>query len=163
MSFCDKCSSKVKILKSFKFDNQYIGGSAYKGKRPEVVIESVQIKAQGNLGTTRSCTIKFIAFTQEQADELAACYCVPSMSVRVQFGWNRGANGDPVPGPTEDKLTDNRAVCKINNTRNSYVNYDGLQGMVGKYSMTFNKDNMWWELTLDVTASSTPVMARPFY
>jgi hypothetical protein len=83
------------------------------------------------------------------------------MSVRVQFGWSRGASGDSTPKPLEDVLTDNKAVCAINKRRATYANYDGLQGIVGKWNITFNKESMWWEFTIDVTAASTPVMTRP--
>ena len=74
--------------------------------RPNPIIESVQIKQQGNLGTTRQATIKFLAFTTDQIEGLVNCYGVPQMSVRVQFGWNKSASGVasavPITGAKRD-------------------------------------------------------------
>lgn len=159
-SFCAGCSSSVAKLTSFKNAIPYTGG-VYSGVRPEPVVESVQVKAQGNLGTTRSCTIKIIAFTQEQVNELAACYGVPSMSVRVQFGWNLGAGGSSAPSPMLTTLPDSKAMCAMNKAREQYAVYDGLQGIVGKWNVSFVKESMWWEFTIELIAASSPVLSRP--
>lgn len=160
-SFCDKCPSSVQTLTSFKNAIPYEGGT-YSGLRPEPIIESIQVRAQGNLGTTRKCTIKLIAFTQDQVDALSACYGVPSMSIRVQFGWNKGATGISSPAPLEgDNLPDSKAICSINKLRDKTAVYDGLQGIVGNWGVSFNSTNMWWEFTLELIAASSPVLSRP--
>lgn len=161
MSFCEDCDASVVQLSNLSNAAKYSDGDTYTGKRPNPVIQSVDVKAQGNLGTTRSCVVKMIAFTEAQAEALAKCYGVPGMSVRVQFGWNRGAGSSMPPGPLTKIRTDNEATCAINSVRNTYPCYDGLQGIVGKWAVSFNKDNMWWEFTLDITAASSPVMTRP--
>ena len=161
MSFCDGCSSNVKQIHSFRYLNMYQDGGTFSGKRPTPVIESVTVKALGNLGTTRSCTIKMIAFTQAQLNELTACYGIPSMSVRVQFGWNKGANGTPAPGVLTGVRTDNETINAINDLRSTFANYDGLQGIVGKWSINFVKESMWWEFNLEIIAASAPVLSRP--
>ncbi len=162
MSFCDGCSStNVEQLYSLKSLNIYQDGGTFSGQRPTPIVESIQVKAQGNLGTTRSCTIKIIAFTQAQLDELTACYGIPSMSVRVQFGWNKGANDTSAPSPLIGVMTDNEAIGAINDRRSTFANYDGLQGLVGKWSINFVKESMWWEFTLDLMAASSPVLSRP--
>lgn len=159
-SFCNECTEDVKFLYT-SANNNYSDGNNFAGLRPNPVIESVQVKAQGNLGTTRMCTVKIIAFTQEQIDSLVNCYGVPSMSVRVQFGWNKGATGNLAPAPFGGVLTDTQGVCKINTLREQYPMYDGLQGIVGKYSVNFIKESMWWEFVLEIIAASSPVLARP--
>ena len=159
-SFCNECTDDVKFLYTGA-NNNYSDGTSFTGLRPNPVIESVQVKAQGNLGTTRMCTVKIIAFTQEQIDSLVNCYGVPSMSVRVQFGWNKGATGALAPAPFGGILTDTQGVCKINTLREKYPMYDGLQGIVGKYSVNFIKESMWWEFALEIIAASSPVLGRP--
>lgn len=159
-SYCDKCSQGSSPLKTFKSSIPYVGG-VYSGIRPEPVIESIQVKAQGNLGTTRSCTVRIIAFTQEQVNSLAACYGVPSMSVRVQFGWSVGAAGNLGPSPIEGAKPDSQAICAINKLRESNPLYDGLQGIVGNWGVSYNSANSWWEFTIDLIAASAPVLSRP--
>lgn len=159
-SFCNKCSDNVRIMTSFKNPIQYIGGS-YSGLRPEPIIESIQVKGQGNLGTTRQATVKIIAFTQEQVNALSACYGVPSMSVRVQFGWNKGATKTASPAPLETELRNSKAVCAMNKARDKTAVYDGLQGLVGNWGVSFNSANMWWEFTIEIIAESSPVLALP--
>lgn len=161
-SMCDQCDDKVKYLTSFLYPS-YIDNKAFMGERPNPVVESLQIKALGSLGTTRSCVIKIIAFNQDQLDMLTKCYAVPSMSVRVQFGWNKSANGDLAPGAYGERygINDSKAICKINKTRNENPIYDGLQGIVGKWSINFVKESMWWEFTLEIVAASSSVLTKP--
>jgi len=157
-SMCSACSDNVHTLTAFAKD-PYTGNMS---GRPNIVVDSVQVKAQGNLGTTRAATIKFMAFTQSQLDELVACYGVPQMSVRVQFGWNKGATRKSAPSPITDRsLSDTQALCKMRDARESSGIYDGLQGRVGKYAVSFNKDLMAWEMTVDIVAPSAPVLSRP--
>jgi len=162
-SFCTNCGDgpgSTKFLSTFK-NPAYSDNSMFQGLRPNPVVESVQVKGQGNLGTTRSCTIKIIAFTQEQLNSLVDCYAVPSMSIRVQFGWNKDAQGNLTPAALNSMLANNPAICEMNQIREINPSYEGLQGIVGKYGISFNKDSMWWELTLEIIAASSPVLARP--
>ena len=162
-SFCSNCGDgpgSTKFLSTFK-NPAYSDNSMFQGLRPNPVVESVQVKAQGNLGTTRSCTIKIIAFTQDQLNSLVDCYAVPSMSVRVQFGWNKDAQGNLTPAALDSILANNPAICEMNQIREKNPSYEGLQGIIGKYGISFNKDSMWWELTLEIIAASSPVLARP--
>lgn len=159
-SYCSGCDgSDVNPLFGMKYpDKPYEGG--WTG-RPKPIVESVQVKQQGNLGTTRQATIKFIAFTDEQMKAMNNCYCVPGMSIRVQFGWSIGAASESQPPLVEGPMTDNLAICNINTQRESSGIYDGLQGKVSSFSSSFNKDLMAWEITITIVAASSSVLARP--
>lgn len=159
-SYCSGCSSDVSPLYGMKYPSSpYEGG--WTG-RPKPIVDSVQVKQQGNLGSTRQATIKFIAFTDDQMTAINNCYCVPAMSVRVQFGWNRGAvEGSSPPSTVDGAMTDNEAICAINTKRESSGVYDGLQGKVASFSTSFNKDLMAWEITINIIAASAAVLARP--
>lgn len=157
-SMCSNCTNWVKELSAFSHE-PYTGGSI--GGRPQPVIESIQVKQQGNLGTTRQATIKMLAFTQYQLDELFNCYCIPQMSIRVQFGWNKGATNTSAPAPYTAVVSDTEAICELNSKRDGSGVYDGLQGRVSSYNVNFNKDMMAWEVEVTVVAASSAVMSRP--
>lgn len=159
-SMCDQCDDKVRFLATY-LNPSYEDNTAFMGLRPNPVIESIQVKGLGSLGTTKQCTIKMIAFTQEQLDMLSACYGIPSMSVRVQFGWNRSVLGEISPGAAGEYLSDPKAICLINKTREKYPIYDGLQGIVKQWTVNFVKENMWWEFGLELVAASTSILTKP--
>jgi len=81
-------------------------------KRTKPVITQVQVKKQGELGTTRSCTVDLIAFTDEQLIALQKCYFIPGMTVRVQWGWSESCAGGKAPAPLAGAMSDPKGYVK---------------------------------------------------
>lgn len=162
ISRSEKCG-QYKILSSLQRPAYLDGG--YNGERPHPVVTSVKVGAIGSLGSIRSATINMIAFTKDQLDELETCYLIPKMSVAVMFGWSVGAATDSsglpnVPRPVDfnNAVTDTKTTCSI---KNAYPLADGFQGRVTKYDVSFNKDGMWWEISVNLVSPSSGVMAAP--
>jgi hypothetical protein len=124
--------------------------------RPRPVIESVEVKKQGELGTTKRVTVKFKAFTDEQLAAIATCYLIPGMSVRVQYGWNfQALGGTKSPKPITKVMLDTEAVIAMNELTEQYSCYEGTQGRVIDFSINFVKEG-YWDISLEmVSASST--------
>lgn len=162
-SMCAQCDSSIINLSGLK-NTAYEDKDAYGGMRPNPVITGVKVTAQGNLGTTRKASINLIAFTEEQLEKVANCYLVSGMSVRVEFGWSVGAYNDeraPAPISLGRDTPDSKVICAINKQRDNYPMYDGLQGIVGKYDIKYNKEAQYWEITIDMIAASSPVLTLP--
>jgi hypothetical protein len=111
--------------------------------RPKPVITGVKVKKQGELGTTRSCTVELKVFTDEQLVALQKCYFIPGMTVRVQWGWSLSATGAPAPEPVEGAMSDGKAICLMQKTAGSSAIYDGLQGLVTNFNYKLNSENIW--------------------
>lgn len=165
---CDKCTSKTAYLSGLTYtayepkSGPYADDDAYAGKRPRPIITSIKVDSQGSIGLTRKCAITITAFTKTQLDELVACYCVADMSVRVEYGWNVDARSLSSPGPiTADRYTtDVKAICQIKEQRKNNPAYNGLQGRVGKWSISFNKEAQTWDIAIDIIATSAPVLTK---
>lgn len=121
--------------------------------RPRPNIKSVKVKKLGELGTTRTCTVELQAWTDEQLNEIAQCYFLPGMSVRVQFGWNINASGARVAGPIEGVMPDSAAFCAIEALAAEDACLDGFQGKVANYSYTLNQD-AGWDISLEIISPS---------
>ena len=122
-------------------------------ERPTPNVKSLKVTKLGELGTTRKCTIELQAWTDEQLNEIAKCYFLPGMSVRVQFGWSVNASGAQVAGPITNKLTDSKANCEIFNRASSEACYDGFQGKIGNYQYSMNND-AGWDITLEIISAA---------
>jgi hypothetical protein len=131
------------------------GGAGYIAnfERPQPVLDSIDVKKQGELGTTRRVTIKAKAFTDDQLNQIAKCYFIPGMSVRVQFGWNMDAQGQKAPNPFTKVLSDPEANAQIASNQASYSSYDGLQGVITSYNVSLD-DNIW-NITIEVIGAGT--------
>lgn len=125
-------------------------------KRTKPVITQVQVKKQGELGTTRSCTVDLIAFTDEQLIALQKCYFIPGMTVRVQWGWSESCAGGKAPAPLAGAMSDPKAICKMRSMAASNPAYDGLQGLVTNFSYKLNNDG-YWDCSLELVAASESV------
>jgi hypothetical protein len=130
--------------------------SAGEGYRPQPIVESVSVKKQGELGTTRSCTVNLKAFTDAQLVDLSKCYFLPGMTIRVQWGWSVGVNGAKSPTPVTDPLPDSTAICKMQSTAAGNPIYDGLQGLVTNFSYKLNTEG-YWECSFEIVAASESV------
>jgi len=123
-------------------------------ERPLPGVKSVKVTKQGELGTTRKCSIELQAWTDEQLNEIAKCYFLPGMSVRVQFGWNIDADGAKTTGPITKMRSDSRANCLIFAiTEQNTANYDGFQGKITNYSYSLNTDG-GWDITLEIVSAA---------
>ena len=111
--------------------------------RPKPVITGVKVKKQGELGTTRSCTVELKAFTDTQLIALQKCYFIPGMTVRVQWGWSVSATGGVAPSPVEGGLSDGVAICQMQKKAGSSAIYDGLQGLITNFNFKLNNENEW--------------------
>jgi hypothetical protein len=148
MSFSDKCTPTYGIIQSN-------GNPEYTAKfqRPTPNIKSLKVAKQGELGTTRKCTIELQAWTDEQLNSIAQCYFLPGMSVRVQFGWNIDSSGTRAQPPIEALLRDSEANCQIFERAGSDACYDGFQGKVTNYQYSLNVDG-GWDITLEIISAA---------
>lgn len=122
--------------------------------RPNPAVVGIDVKKQGELGSTKRATIKIQAFTDEQFNEIAKCYFIPGMSVRAQWGWNLSAKGTKGVSPITEVLFDTDAIKKILDQQKINPNYDGLQGRVVSYGANL-ADNHIWEITIDIVAAGS--------
>lgn len=152
VSMSDLCGDKYSILSSGT-------GDSYESdtfQRPNVVITGLDVKKQGELGTTRKGTIKMTAFTDEQVVELQKCYFIPGMSVRVEWGWS--APGDlgakkTIPAGVKRTASDSEANRLMKVRASGDPNYEGLQGIVANFSYTLTRDS-YWECTVEIIAAA---------
>ena len=122
--------------------------------RPKPNIAELQIKKQGELGTTKRATIKILAFTDDQLVKLQQCYFIPGMSVRLQFGWTVDIfNQAPPPLVLDRTLTDTVATKAMRKLAQAYPCYDGLQGMVANFSYSLAANNIW-ECSIEIIAAA---------
>lgn len=149
-SMSDACNDKFVTLTSVK------GNSLYEEdyKRPLPVVAGIDVKKQGELGTTRKATVKITAFTDTQLVELQKCYFIPGMSVRVEWGWTVGTDNATVHNPRPPRNTpDTSATSIMKNATKTNPNYEGLQGIVANFSYGLTKDN-YWECSVEVIAAA---------
>ena len=123
---------------------------------PFPVIDGLDIKAMGSLGTTRKAVLKITCYTDEELIELQKCYFIPGMDVRVQWGWNTSCNQkSPPPLITDASLETSKATRKINALRKKYSNYDGFQGIVSNFGYKLNSANAW-ECDVEFISAADP-------
>ena len=141
-------SSMSSVCGEFKTISSKLTGNitdSYEGDlvRPKPVITAVKVKKQGELGTTRSCTVELKAFTDTQLIALQKCYFIPGMTVRVQWGWSVSATGGTAPEPVVGGLSDGVAICQMQKKAGSSAIYDGLQGLITNFNFNLSNENIW--------------------
>jgi hypothetical protein len=146
MSMADTCARGP-----IASNGNYIYTANY--ERPQPNVKSVKVTKQGELGTTRKCTLELQAWTDDQLNEIAKCYFLPGMSARVQFGWSVNAAGSPGTTPVTAVYTDSEAYCKIFDKASSEACYDGFQGKVANYNYSLNEDN-GWDITIEIISAA---------
>ena len=154
-SFASSCGGEYSQLSS-KLDTD--PGTRYEMpyKRTKPVITQVQVKKQGELGTTRSCTVNLKAFTDDQLIALQKCYFISGMTVRVQFGWSLSCNGTGPASPITGPMDDGMAICRMQSQAAGNPGYDGLQGLVTNFGYKLTSDG-YWECNLEIVAASESV------
>ena len=151
------CNAEYKELSSGNFV-----GTGYESgyKRPKVIVEGVDIKKQGELGTTKKATLKLKAFTDDQVNELAKCFFIPGMSVRIQYGWNLRADGTKVRQLLRGDLFDNDAVAKMIALTDAEACYEGLQGRIVNFTVTYSKED-YWDIVIEVVSAAAALATVP--
>lgn len=152
--FASTCGSASPLSSKLNTDP----GSRYEAglTRTKPVITQVQVKKQGELGTTRSCTVSLTAFTDIQLQELQKCYFIPGMTVRVQWGWSVSCTGIVAPQPVGGAMSDPKAICTMRSKSASNPAYDGLQGLVTNFSYKLSNDG-YWDCSLELVAAAESV------
>lgn len=144
-SMSGACSGYQNMSSSPNLDSK--GGKGYANQSvalPHPVITQVQVKKQGELGTTRKCTVSLTAYNDEQLIELQKCFFIPSMSVRVQWGWSINGDLSTTASPmTGTAITSRKANKQMRGTTASDACYDGLQGKVANFKYNLNNNNYW--------------------
>ena len=82
-------------------------------QRPEPQIDRIEVRKLGDLGTTKKTTITLRAFTQNQLNNIAKCYLIPGMSIRVQYGWSVSARGQKSVKPNTAVMSDVEFFKKV--------------------------------------------------
>jgi len=152
MSLSNKCGGYDQFWSGDVNATGYLGDYS----RPRPVVESVEVKKQGELGTTKRVTIKLKAFTDEQLAAIATFYLIPGMSIRVQYGWNfQALGGTKSPKPITNIMLDTEAITEMNTRTEEFPCYEGTQGRVIDFSISFVKEG-YWDINIEmVSASST--------
>lgn len=137
MSLAETGPKPLTIFKTFS--------EAYEANtlRPKTLLKEINVRSQGEYGTTRRCEIAMTVFTDVELDEIAKSYFIPNMSVRVLFGWSLDASGRKSPNPFTEVLTDEDAFNRIKNLTNEYPNIDGFQGRVVTWNFSLTEDGAW--------------------
>ncbi len=152
ISMCNECT---------KYELSAVSGSLYTNnsyERPSPVVTQLQVRKQGELGTTRKATVNITAFTDQQLYELQQCFFIPGMSVRVQWGWSLSATGKKTPQIDRDrKVSDSIAFCKMNSIAAEYPQYEGLQGLVTTFNYTLTQDG-YWDCSLDIISAADSIL-----
>jgi hypothetical protein len=156
VSSMSSACTKYGILHSATNGTIGMSYSGEEGYRPQPVVDSVSVKKQGELGTTRTCTVSIKAFTDAQLVELQKCFFIPGMTVRVQWGWSVAATGAKSPSPVDGPLPDSQAVCQMQKTAGSSAIYDGMQGLVTNFSYKLAADG-YWDCSFEMVAATEAV------
>lgn len=155
-SMSSACDNKYTVLTSLSGDLYTKGYD-----RPLPVINGLDVKKQGELGTTRRATLKLTAFTDNQLIDLQKCYFIPGMSVRVEWGWTTSAAGTSVTSPISGReISDVEAVNIMRNHTKTHPNYEGLQGIVSNFSYTLDANN-FWECSIDIISAAEAFSTTP--
>lgn len=153
-SLCNLCvngflNNTVKAGKLTSLSNR---NSLYEDgySRPRPVVTGLDIKKQGELGTTRKAVFKVTAFTDEQLNELQLCYFIPGMGCRVEWGWSVDAQGRKSPGPlggsngiNDMRIPDDIANAKMKSIARANTHYDGFQGIITNFNYSLTSENTW--------------------
>jgi len=147
---------KFLVLDSKGGDDAYFG-IGRKDLRPKPIVTGVDVKKQGELGTTRRATIKIIAFHDDDIEPLQKCYFIPGMSVMVEWGWSVTVDGGVVKELSPGVDTDIEVSKKIRAHSEGHPCYDGLQGIVTTFSFNLTEQNVW-ECSIEITAAAENIL-----
>ena len=135
---------------------------AYANNRPKYVVNSFKISAKGEFGTTRQGSLSMTIFDDDSFNNIADAYCIPEMSVRVQFGWSVDSNGAAAPAPYTDAALndtglDSVAIKGMFDLAAASAIYEGYQGRVVGWDVKYKADVSAWDLTLDLVGAADSI------
>lgn len=152
-SMSSGCDAKYTELSSLK-QGDYRGLYEENYVRPLPVITGVDVKKQGELGTTRRVTVKIVAYTDQQLIDLQKCYFIPGMDCRVEWGWSEDVLGNRSLGPIGNReLGEAEAICRIKEREKQQTHYSGIQGIVGNFSYSLTSEN-YWDCSVEIIAAA---------
>lgn len=156
-----KVTSRSAKCEEFNTLDSKGGGPSYFGignpdLRPKPIVTGLDVKKQGELGTTRRATVKIIAFHDADVVKLQTCYFIPGMSVMVQWGWSVDVNGGNVTDVTIAG-SDIEVSKKLRTRSEANPCFDGLQGIVTTFSFNLTEQNVW-ECTIEITAAAESIL-----
>ena len=126
------------------------------GVRPKPIITGLDVKKQGELGTTRRATVKLTAFSDDDVVQLQSCYFIPGMSVMVEWGWSVDVNGNRIYAQSPFG-SDVEVSKKIRAASEGQPCYEGLQGIVTTFSFNLTEENVW-ECSIEITAAAENIL-----
>ena len=148
-SMCSECNSKYQLNHVNNF-------------HPNPTVSSIEVKKQGELGTTTKTIVFIDCYNMADLDEIHKCYFVPGMSVRVEF-FQRAAM--PAAWDTATaRLTDNNANAKMMEyTKTKNANYIGMQGLVANHTITAEvfRGTYIWRTTVEIISPSANALNHP--
>ena len=148
-----RISTKGYVLDSKKYP-EYEASS----KRPGPIATGVDVKKQGELGTTRRATVKFTCFTDNQLAQITPSFFNPGDSMAVEWGWSVGGGGGSAGAPSNANLgNDVLASQAMRNASAGNPNYDGLQGRIANFNYSLTADNTW-ECQVEIIAAAETIM-----
>jgi len=135
---------------------------AYANNRPKYVVNSFKISAKGEFGTTRQGSLSMTIFDDDSFNNIADAYCIPEMSVRVQFGWSVDSGGGAAPAPytsTEKNGggLDSVAIKNMHELASTSAVYEGYQGRVVGWDVKYKAEVSAWDLTLDLIGAADSI------
>ena len=114
ISMCEGNSYEIKMDPNAKYDTMYADS------RPKTLLQSIDIKAQGEYGSLRRGTVNLIVFSDEELNKVANAYFIPNMSVRLQWGWSVDCFGQNGPEPITDIGLADRSDARTTSKMGSY-------------------------------------------
>ena len=133
-------------------------GEANRPAKP--MATGVEVKKQGELGTTRRATVKFTCFTDNQLNAVAPGLFAPGRSCKVEWGWSVRGAGTPVGITSAGGATDVAANKAIRNASATNPSYDGLQGVISNFNYSLTADNLW-DCSVEIVAAAENIMNTP--
>lgn len=154
-------TSRSKLCTDFITLDSKNGGSSYFGignsdLRPKPIVTGLDVKKQGELGTTRRATVKLTAFSDADVVSLQKCYFIPGMSVMVQWGWSVDVNGGTVTD-VGFAGSDIQVSKQLRTRSEGNPCFDGLQGIVTTFSFNLTEQNVW-ECSIEITAAAESIL-----
>ena len=119
-------------------------------------ITNINVKKQGELGTSRKATIQLHCSTTDELMELQKCYFIPGMSVRLQWGWSSLASPaiEQLTTKPTDRLLDSDALKKMITSTEANANHEGMQGPVTNFAYIWNQRDHRWECSVDIVSGT---------
>ncbi len=154
MSIRSMAQGKPYPIQSYETFNQ-----AYdEYNRPKALVQSIEVSAKGEYGTTRSAKVNLLVFNETELDTIADSYFIPDMSVRVEFGWSVTSAGLLSAKTISTGVTlDGDAIKAIQEQSESQPCYDGFQGRVVNWSIMLRPAENVWDITLELIGAAASI------